>query len=926
MQAHEKDYKQTLNLPKTDFSMKAGLSEKEPRLIDFWDHMDLYRQLRTSRAQCPRFVLHDGPPYANGDIHIGHALNKVLKDIVIKYKSLKGFDAPFTPGWDCHGLPVEHQLFKKLDLKKDEIPQIEFRAKAHEYANHYVTLQAEQFKRLGVIADWKKPYRTLDPAYESEVLQAFAELARKGFVYRDLKPVNWCTVCETALAEAEVEYADHSSPSVFVAFQVRDEKFKDGKHFLIIWTTTPWTLVANVAVAVHPDRTYVSVKTGDRIYFVMKELLVSVAQKLHFKEYKVRGEFQGKDLEGLRYVHPFLPREGKVVLAEYVSHEEGSGCVHTAPGHGMEDYVTGQKYHLPMVMPVNAKGCFDETAGDLRGTHVFKANDLIVDMLKKSGALLGAEKITHSYPHCWRCKSPIIFRATRQWFLSIGHRQLREKAVRAIREAITWVPSSGAERISSMVALRPDWCLSRQRYWGVPIPSVECLACKKEILDAELIAKVAAVIAREGSDAWFTKEISYFDKDFACPHCGAKDLRKQNDIIDVWFESGASYRSVLMRQTPALYPADLYLEGSDQHRGWFQSTLMISMGVDEKPAFRSVLTHGFVVDGDGRKMSKSLGNVVSPHDVIKKLGADVLRLWVASCDYSEDVKISGEILDRLVEAYRKIRNTLRYIAGNLYDFDPSKDRVAQGQLQAFDRWMLGEFYRLLRDLDTAYEHYEFHKVIKHAYEFCVVDLSSFYLDILKDRLYTSRSDSTARRSAQTVLFEIGRYLSIALSPILAFTMEEFWQHLPGKDCASVHVARWPADLAYAVTEESQDYAIILKMRTVVLKALELKRQAQDIGSPLEAAVTLEVTQDELYKVLNRHRDELASLFIVSRVSMHKTDTLAGEYVEKDEELGIGVKVQKARGVKCLRCWNIRDDVGGDASFPGLCARCVHAIR
>jgi isoleucyl-tRNA synthetase len=924
MQPQEKNYKHTLNLPKTDFSMKAQLAEKEPRLIAFWEKLDLYTALRRQRKDRPLFILHDGPPYANGDIHIGHALNKTLKDIVVKYKTLKNFNTPFTPGWDCHGLPVEHQLFKKLNIKKDEIAQNDFRKKAHDYALEYVALQSSQFKRLGVFADWRAPYLTLDPGYEAQVLRAFAVLVKKGFIYRDLKPVNWCAVCETALAEAEVEYADHSSPSVYVKFAVKDARFGEGRQFLVIWTTTPWTLVANVAVAVHPQRRYVAIKTDEAVYVVMQDLLEAVARTFNFKEYAVVGTFTGKELEGLRYAHPFLPREGTVVLADYVSHEEGTGCVHTAPGHGMEDYLTGQKYNLAMVMPVTEKGVFDATAGEFSGMHVFKANDAIIAHLRHIGALLHSEKVSHSYPHCWRCKTPIIFRATKQWFLKIDHDDLRKKTIDVIEKKVQWIPSSGKERISSMVTSRPDWCLSRQRYWGVPIPSVTCQACKKDVLDPALLENVAAVVEKEGSDAWFAKELSYFMKTPRCPHCASDKVRKHNDILDVWFESGASYRAVLMKQDPRYYPADLYLEGSDQHRGWFQSTLLISMGSEARAAFKSVLTHGFVVDGEGRKMSKSLGNVVSPQDVIEKLGADVLRLWVASCDYREDIKISREILDRLVEAYRKIRNTLRFIIGNLYDFDHKKDALQHDALLDLDRWMLGEFAALLGDIDTYYAQYEFHKVVKEVYEFCVIRLSSFYLDILKDRLYTSRFDSRERRSAQTVLSLIGKNLAIVLSPILSFTGEEFWQHMPGRECDSVHMALWPDPASYPTRDEKHDFARLVAIREAVLKALELQRQAQNIGSSLDASLSIYTKDKALFTLLERRKKELASLFIVSDVTVENAAAPEGAF--QDDAHGIAVTVARAQGTKCLRCWNIRPEVGTHREFPGLCRRCVDALQ
>ncbi len=730
------NYKDTLNLPKTDFPMKADLPKREPDMLNSWKEKDIYAHIRGKFKGKPKYILHDGPPYANGDIHIGHALNKTLKDIVVKYKTMRGFDAPYVPGWDCHGLPVEHQLFKELKISKGQIGQLEFRKKAADYALRYVGIQKEQFKRLGVFGDWEDPYLTLSPGYVAGIMRSFAKLVEGGYVYKGRKPVNWCTRCETALAEAEVEYADHTSPSVYVKFQIKDTKIKDGRHFLIIWTTTPWTLVANVAIAVHPEMSYVSIKVGEETFFIAQDLLNIVLEKLNIKEYKKISALKGRDLEGLNYIHPFLKREGKVVLANYVSNEEGTGCVHTAPGHGMEDFMTGQKYGLPTIMPVNEKGLFDDTAGELSGMHVFKANDAIIERLKKDGNLLNSATISHSYPHCWRCKSPVIFRATVQWFINVDHNGLRKKTLEAVK-GVKWVPSVGEKRISAMIETRPDWCLSRQRYWGVPIPAFYCEGCELPVLDAKAIDRVADMMEKEGSDVWFARTAEeLLPPGFKCPECKKDKFRKEEDILDVWFDSGVSHQSVIRARPGLQFPADLYLEGSDQHRGWFQSAILTSMPIEGRPPFKNVLTHGFVVDGEGRKMSKSLGNVVSPQDVIKTHGADVLRLWVASCDYYEDIRISKEILERTSEAYRKIRNTARFILGNLYDFDPVKDRVGHEELLGFDKWAVSKACSLIEEITKYYDDFEFHKVFRALYNFCTVELSSFYLDVLKDRLYT----------------------------------------------------------------------------------------------------------------------------------------------------------------------------------------------
>ncbi|MDD4879497.1 MAG: isoleucine--tRNA ligase [Candidatus Omnitrophica bacterium] len=928
------NYKDTLNLPKTDFPMKADLPKREPEMLNFWKEKDIYGHIRKKFAGSPKYILHDGPPYANGDIHIGHALNKTLKDIVVKYKTMRGFDSPYVPGWDCHGLPVEHALFKELKMSKGQIGQLEFRKKAADYALRFVGTQKEQFKRLGIFGEWDDPYLTLKPEYVAGIIRSFGKLVEGGYVYKGVKPVNWCLRCETALAEAEVEYADHTSPSIFVKFKVTDRKFPDGKHFLVIWTTTPWTLVANVAVAVHPALDYVTVEAGGERYILAKDLLESVAAKAGFKDHKVITTLKGKDLEGLLYKHPFIEREGKVVLADYVSNEEGAGCVHTAPGHGMEDYLTGQKYGLPTIMPVDERGIFDKTAGEFTGMHVFKANGAILERLAKDGNLLYSGTIAHSYPHCWRCKEPVIFRATVQWFINVDHNALRKQALEEIKR-VKWVPPIGENRISAMIENRPDWCLSRQRYWGVPIPAFYCESCKKPVLDPNLINHIADLMEKEGSNVWFSRTAEELLPDgFACPGCKSKKFRKEEDILDVWFDSGVSHQSVLRKRKELAFPADLYLEGSDQHRGWFQAAVLTSIPIEHKPPYKSVLTHGFVVDGEGRKMSKSLGNVISPQDVIKTHGADVLRMWVASCDYYEDIRISKEIIERTSEAYRKIRNTARFILGNLFDFDPCKDRLAHKDLLEIDKWAVSKAFSLVHEIEGYYDAFEFHKVFRALYGFCTVELSSFYLDVSKDRLYTYAPNSKERRSCQTVIYEIVMALAKSLAPVAPFTAEEIWQKARRDDPeTSVHASIWPeAREGYIDKSLEERWEKIFVLRPYIMKAIEEKRARGVIGDSMEASVTLYIKDTGKYRFLHDFARELAGVFLVSDFRLEEAGSMpAGKdgLLETEGLLeieGLGIYVDKAAGGKCGRCWTYKKEVGSDPEHPELCGRCSKVLK
>ena len=919
------NYKDTLNLPHTDFKMKASLPQKEPDTEKLWQQMDIYSKIRAKRKGKPKYILHDGPPYANGDIHIGHVLNKTIKDIIIKYKTMQNFDSPYIPGWDCHGLPVEHQLFKVLTISKHEIKQIEFRKKAQKYAMGFVEIQREQFKRLGIFADWMRPYLTLNRQYEEAIIRSFAKLVKAGYIYQGLKPVNWCYSCETALAEAEVEYEDHTSTSIYVKFKVKGKE----NTYIVIWTTTPWTLIANVAIALHPDFDYATIETGKDTLIMAKELAESVMLKFGIKDYKIISTAKGKDLEGTIYEHPLgLRREGKVVLADYVSLEDGTGCVHTAPGHGVEDHITGLKYKLETIMPVDGKGNFTNDAGEFKGMNVHKADAKITEQLKNLNMLLFNENFTHSYPHCWRCKNPIIFRATEQWFMSVDKNGLRDKILTEIDKSIKWIPQQGRERIYTMLQSRPDWCLSRQRYWGVPIPVFKCNNCNKWICDAKLIGYFADIVATEGVDAWFAKDVkALIPAGYKCPECKAEDFTKGADIIDVWFESGVSHQAVLKKREVLHYPAELYIEGSDQHRGWFQTSLITAMAIEKKPPFKNVLTHGFTVDGNGKKMSKSLGNVVSPQEVIKDYGADILRLWVASCNYSEDVRISKEILARLTESYRKIRNTTRFMLGNLSDFSPGKDNVICKNMLSIDKWAIAKAQELLKESTQGYEKFQFHKVYRGVYNFCVVEMSNFYLDILKDRLYTFGQNSKERRSAQSAIYEILNILNVVIAPLLAFTAEEIYSHMPKLKGApeSVHLCLWPkVDESKIDQKLLEKWQKLIDIRANILKILEDKRADSVIGNSLEASIALYTDSQENYNFLQEYKDELPSIFIVSQVECHKSKDYPQEAVPcQGQELFVLAK--KAQGDKCSRCWNRSITVGKNDKHPAICKRCTDVI-
>ncbi|NPV26624.1 MAG: isoleucine--tRNA ligase [Firmicutes bacterium] len=923
------EYNKTLNLPQTEFPMRGNLPQREPEILKFWEEIDIYKQVQAASAGKPKFILHDGPPYANGHIHLGHTLNKVLKDMVVKYRSLVGFDAPYVPGWDTHGLPIEQQAIKALGLNRHATSIGDFRKRCREYALKYVDIQREEFKRLGIRGDWEKPYLTLQPEFEAEQIGVFGEMAKKGYIYKGLKPVYWCADCETALAEAEVEYADKKSPSIYVKFAFKDANgvFPEERAYAIIWTTTPWTLPANTGIALHPDYDYVLLQVKDEFYVLARELVPAVVEACHFGDHRVVKTFKGAALERAVCQHPFFDRESVVVMGDHVTLDQGTGCVHTAPGHGEEDFAVGRVYGLRVIQPLDDKGRFTAEGGQFAGMHYTEANKAITKELERRGALLKLDVISHQYPHCWRCKNPIIYRATEQWFASIDG--FRQQALAAI-DQVKWIPAWGRDRIYNMVAERGDWCISRQRTWGVPIPIFYCTECNEAIINDETIKHIQELFREHGSDVWFIRPADELvPPGLACPACGGTKFRKESDIMDVWFDSGSSHMAVLEQRPELTWPADLYLEGSDQHRGWFNSSLSTAVAVRGQAPYKAVLTHGFLVDEQGRKMSKSLGNVTDPLDVIKQMGADILRLWVSSADYRNDVAASPNILKQVAEAYRKIRNTCRYILGNLYDFNPNTDRVAFDQMPELDRWALLKLHKLIKRVTEAYENYEFHLVYHSVHNFCAVDMSAFYLDIIKDRLYTSAPSSAVRRSAQTVMYDVIQALVRMLTPILAYTMEEIWKYLPeeaGKPI-SVQLAGWPVMNESLIDEAlEQKWERIIELREAVAKALELARQNKVIGHSLNAAVTLATDDPGLYQFLDEQRDDLATIFIVSKVDITRGDGQTGEgYIPADLP-SLRIWVTEAPGIKCERCWIYSETVGQDPKHSTLCQRCVSVMN
>ena len=927
------DYSKTLNLPETEFPMRAGLPDREPEFLKYWEENKIYEKKQELHAGHKKFVLHDGPPYANGKIHMGTALNKILKDIIMKYKYAQGFDTPYVPGWDTHGMPIEHAAIKNLGLNRHELDTLVLRKECHDYALKWIDEQRTDFKRLGVLGDWDHPYITMTHDYEAVQIHVFGEMAKKGYIYKGKKAVYWCPHCETALAEAEIEYGEEKSPAIFVKMPlVKDngmlpEAAQGKPAYIVIWTTTPWTMPANVAIALHPDFEYAWVECEGEILFMAKEMLEAVGKVCKKDLSNIIGTCKGKDMEYAECRHPFetIDRKSLVVLADYVTLEAGTGCVHTAPGHGADDFETGVRYNLPIICPVDGSGKLTAEAGaDFAGMFVFDANVPIIKYLAGLNRLFGKENIRHQYAHCWRCKNPIIYRATEQWFASVDG--FREEALNAIANDVQWIPSWGEARIHNMVADRHDWCISRQRVWGVPIPIFYCEDCNEHLVNDDTINAVADLFAKEGSDAWWAHSAEeILPQGTKCPKCGGTHFRKESDIMDVWFDSGSSHAAVCKTRPELAWPADMYLEGSDQHRGWFQSSLLTSVATEGKAPYRAVLTHGYVVDGEGRKMSKSVGNTVAPQEVIAQYGADIIRLWAASSDYKADIRISKEILKQLSEVYRKIRNTIRYILGNTNDFNYETDKVEFKDMLELDRWALMHMQLLKKEVSAAYESYDFHVLYHAIHNFCSVEMSSYYLDILKDRLYAYKADSFERRSAQTAMYEIMLDLVVMIAPVLSFTMEEVWQFMkkPASMPESVFMMPWPECKEEYIDEALESkWDNFIEIRSEITRVLEGARRAKTIGHSLDAKVELHATGEAL-AILRSVEGDLATLLIVSQAKL--VEGLAGG-VEATGREDLKVTVQAAEGEKCERCWIYSDTVGKDAEHPTVCARCAAALK
>jgi isoleucyl-tRNA synthetase len=981
------ELKKTVNLPKTGFGQKANLGQAEPARLKKWEDAGLYEMIRRARSGAEKFILHDGPPYANADIHIGTALNKILKDFIVKSRTMMGFDAPYVPGYDCHGLPIELYVDRKLGAKKANMPALSIRRACREHATDALKRQTRDFQRLGITGEWDHPYLTMSNTYEAETARLFGRFIERGYVYKGARPVYWCIHDQTALAEAEVEYHQHTSPSVYVKFPLIsdpaeiDPALAGRNVFFLIWTTTPWTLPANLGIAVNPDFEYAAIENGDEVYVVAHELAGTVAAKCGIvergvcdgettvSEPKILARFPGAKLDRLECRHAWLTRPSLVMLGEHVTlggeadaeteldvkdardkratSKAGTGCVHTAPGHGHDDFMIGKRYGLEIYCPVDSSGRFTAEVEHFAGERVFEANPLIVDLLSERGALLFSEDYEHRYPHCWRCKNPVIFRATPQWFISMdttaddveldedgraiesftnneveATQSLRAAALREV-ERVRWIPAWGAERMRNMLKGRPDWCVSRQRVWGVPIPVFYCANCDEAVAEAQVVNHVAAIFERESADAWYAREASdLLPEGFKCRKCGGSQWSKETDILDVWFDSGSSSVAVLEHRDNLRWPADVYIEGGDQYRGWFNSSLMVGLGAHDAAPYRAVLTHGWVVDGQGKAMHKSTGNAVSPNEVVKQSGAEILRLWSASTDYTEDVRCSPEILQRVSDGYRKLRNTARFALGNLDGFDPARDRLPEAELMEIDRWALAELNLMTKRVVEAYENYEFHGVYHALYNFSTITLSARYFDIIKDRLYTSAPRSRARRSAQTALSRIADSLARLLAPILVFTADEIWENLPPSSddnarLVSVHLAEFPAPQGDAADAELlRRWAQLFEVRDAALRALEEARVAKVIGSSLEARVDVSVSGDT-YRLLKRYQDDLRYVFIVSQVELNELAEGGGD--------GVHVKVDRAAGEKCERCWNYSTRVGESGRYPTVCERCVEAL-
>lgn len=922
------DLKSTLNLPKTDFPMKARLPEREPEQLAAWEQVGIYRRILESRSGAPLFVLHDGPPYPTGEIHLGTGLNKTLKDMIVKSKTMAGFRSPYIPGWDCHGLPIETQVEKKLGGKTSKVSAAEFRRMCREFAAVYVEDHKREFKRLGVFGQWDKPYLTMDPHDEATIAGAFIDFVEKGYIYRGLKPVYWCIHDRTALAEAEVEYEDHTSPSIWVKFPVlagpKSSTLGEGVSALI-WTTTPWTLPANRALAFHPDYEYVVAETPVGKLLMAKGRVNAFAEELKIEVSGVRGGWKGNEFEGTRFQHPFLDLSVPGVLAEYVTLDQGTGIVHTAPGHGADDFRTGQRYGLEAYAPQDDDGRFTEGLPEYKGKTVWEANPIVIELLRKRGMLVGERKLAHSYPHCWRCHDPVIFRATEQWFIGLDHDNLRGRALEEVGR-VKWLPEWGRERMSEMLADRPDWCISRQRFWGVPLIVFYCDACGKQLTDYHALRNVLPFFEREGADAWYTHSAEELLPSGTKCACGSSKWRKESDILDVWFDSGSTHLAVLSEKD-GTWPADVYLEGPDQFRGWFQSSLLNGVGIRGRAPYKQVVTHGWTLDEKGAPMSKSRGNAMYPKEICEKWGADLLRIWVVSQDYTADMHISDAMMTQLAEAYRKIRNTFRFALSNLFDFDPQAHILADSDLWEIDAWMLRRTGALVAECREWYANFEFHRVYHALHDFCTVDLSAFYFDVLKDRLYTFAPNNRGRRSAQTAVYRIADALVRLIAPILAFTAEEVWKHLPrlASDPESVHMASFRVAKRFEDAfdgSRSKNWEQLAKVREEVLKALEQARVSKTISGSLEARVTLGA-DGSLLALLQKYAKSLPALFIVSQVEIAGAD-LDGATPATSME-GLRIRVERASGKKCERCWNYSVHVGESADYPTWCERCLAAL-
>ena len=917
------DYSKTVNLPVTDFPMRANLPQKEPAIVKKWQDEKIYEQIQKSREGAKTYILHDGPPYANGHLHVGHALNKILKDIIVKHKTMMGYKSPYIPGWDCHGLPIELNVTKELGEKAKTMPKVDIRNKCRDYAENFVGIQMEEFKRLGVFGDYEHPYKTMTPDYEARIVEVFGEILKKGYINRNKKPIYWCPTCVTALAEAEVEYDMHTSTSIYVKFPVEASSVKFGgdknKTFVVIWTTTPWTIPANLGVSFHPDFEYLSYKFGDEFFILAKGLLEQFESATGLKHSEAV-ELTTANIKELHVRHPFIDRESKVLLGNHVTLEQGTGIVHTAPGHGHDDYIIGLANGLEVYCPVDDEGKYTSDFPEMKGVHVFKADPLVVELLKSKNALIQSGKIEHSYPHCWRCKKPLIFRATEQWFFSMEHDNLRKAGSKAVDDT-EWVPSWGETRFRSMVETRPDWCLSRQRSWGVPIPSFKCADCNKNLMTAESVQFFADIALKDGIDTWYTKDLKELIPSGTKCSCGSEKLIKEFDILDVWFDSGVSHFAVLDsdKWKELSWPADMYLEGSDQHRGWFQSSLWPALALRGRAPFRTVLTHGFVLDENGKAMSKSVGNVVAPEKIIEQFGADILRMWVSSEDYRNDVRIGMNMMNQVADSYRRIRNTMKYIIGNIADFS-DKDKVSYDELTDVDKWLLHKLYHLSDSVIKHYEKFEFHMVYRKILNFCAVELSSIYFDVSKDILYVEAKNAKIRRANLTVLSEIYNTIVRLIAPVLSFTTEEIWTFMGMK--GSVHMEKYyKLDDRYNNPEVHDRINQIAEIKKDLLKSLEDLRRDKIIKTSLEADIKVFVKDESARKLMSEMGEEELRRFLqVAKVVIADSGNGLTAYDSSS------ISTSKSEGKKCVRCWNFFEELGSDPEHPELCTRCTTVVK